>query len=83
MSNRVLKLFFLCVFAVIRIPEKRVTGDFPVVGVLTDHWLYKQLEEAIRAVIAAIKRGAARLRVPFEFDARYVADAYAEEYLGP
>ena len=75
--------YFLCVFAVIRIPEKRVTGDFPVVGVLTDHLLYKQLEEAIRAVIAAIKRGATRLRVPFEFDARYVADAYAAEYLGP
>ena len=34
-------------------------------------------------VIAAIKRGGTRLRVPFEFEVRYEADAYAAEDLGP
>ena len=63
-------------------PHKRVVENHPDVGRVTDHHLYKLLDDGLLVVEQAQKKGAARLVLSAEYDPAYAPDAYDKSYLG-
>ena len=63
-------------------PRKRLVENHPDVGRVTNHYLYKTLDDGLLALDQAQRKGATWLVLPTEYDPAYAPDAYDKNYLG-